>query len=74
MKLTMLTMIDGNRSDRSASMMSGNGVVYASSSATWTLSQLLSTMVRTSRSPSRVTVTANGPRSNVTRGSPGRVK
>ena len=45
MKLMIATMIRGSRSWRSASTRSWNGVVNASSSAAWTLIQLLSAIV-----------------------------
>ena len=62
MKLMMDTMMRGRRSARSASIRSGNGVVNASSSATWTLSQLLVTIVSTSRTPWSVMVSVIGPK------------
>ena len=45
MKLMIATMIRGSRSSRSPSTRSWNGVVNASSSAAWTLIQLLSAIV-----------------------------
>ena len=54
------TMMPGRRSARSASTRSWNGVVNASSSAAWTLIQLLKAIVANIRSPSPLTVRVTG--------------
>ncbi len=74
MKLMIATMIRGRWSWRSPSTRSWNGVVNASSSAAWTLIQLLSAMVANCTSPSPLMVRVSGPRSIVPSGSPDLVK
>ena len=61
MKLMIATMIRGRRSWRSASTRSWNGVVNASSSAAWTLIQLLSAIVANWRRPSPLIVSVERP-------------
>ena len=61
MKLMIATMIRGRRSWRSPSTRSWNGVVNASSSAAWTLIQLLSAIVANSRRPSPLIVKRERP-------------
>ena len=73
MKLMIATMIRGRRSWRRASTRSWNGVVNASSSAAWTLIQLLRAIVANCSRPSPLIVSVIGPRSIVPSGSPVRV-